>query len=190
MKRTAWLGCLLIIAPLAVAAQAGTQTGARNFGLVQLENPNGQPPAPATASPNLCPAGMQASHLADGSTVRTGGAHPRGIGQRIHLTLTNSGNRTIASATLEIRGWIPEARMQQAATDKHSAQAVRRLVVRFQRESERTVSADLWVPGLSAVTSIQMAAAQFTDGTTWTLPAGKTCAVVPDLVMLITAAPN
>lgn len=183
-NRTAWLGCLLMLAPLAVAAQ----TGAQNLGVVQLESPSGK--SPASASPDLCPAGMQASHLADGSTVRTDVAHPKGIGQRIHLTLTSSGNRTITSATLEIRGWTPTARMQQAATDKDHAQAVRRLVARFQRESERTVSADLWVPGLSAITSIQMAAAQFTDGTTWTLPAGNTCAVVPDPFMLITATPN
>lgn len=59
---------------------------------------------PAPAMSDGCPVSMRAQHLSDGSMVRTGSVHPKGIGQWLHLTFTSPESKQIASARLTVRG--------------------------------------------------------------------------------------
>jgi hypothetical protein len=85
-----------------------------------------------------------------------------------------------------VRGLTPKGRVTQALTDQDEASdAEKSMEIRFSAEPGKGASADVWVPGLSMVKSIDMQSVTFTDGSTWKLPAEKTCRTFPDPVMLI-----
>lgn len=186
MKLAGFLGLLLVTAPLGLAAQSG---GA-GFGVSGMESINGQATIPNTTVPNLCPISMEASHLSDGSMIKTGrvhpnGIHPKGIGQRLHLTLTSPDQRTIASATLKLRGWNATGRMERTALHNED-QTARTVTASFTAGPARTASVDVWASGLTAVTSVELLSVHYSDGTTWMPAQGNTCHVSPDPMMLVT----
>lgn len=137
------------------------------------------PPSP------LCPVGLAARHVADGNMVKTAPGHPHGLGQRLHLTLTSPDARILASATLNVRGWTAVGHLQQAAAKASPVQAVRMVQVLLSAETGRNSSADLWVPGLTSVESVELLAVSYADRSTWAPAAGKSCRVTPDPLMLI-----
>jgi hypothetical protein len=63
---------------------------------------------------------------------------------------------------------------------------VRALAVPFTAGGDRTATADVWAPGLTAVVSIELMSVKYSDGSTWTPAQGKTCRVAPDPLMLVT----
>lgn len=206
MKLARILGCLLAVVPLGVAAQ----NGGANFGVAGMEGmqsgatgtifttgPNGQASSSTFTAPNACPVSMQASHLSDGSMIRTGpaqpqGAHPKDVGQRLHLTLFSPDQRAIASAVVKVRGWTARSRMERASTGPNPSvgpnrgQTMRTLTVRFTAGENRSATADLWAPGLTAVSSIELWSVAFTDGSSWEPANGSACRVSPDPIMPIT----
>ncbi len=145
--------------------------------------------------PNPCPVSIQASHLADGSVVKTGTGLPqvdraKGIGQRLHLKLISPDARTISSATVNVRGWTAKGRTAQVDGSQDAgrdpALRMRTLTVPFTPGADRTATADVWTPGLTAVVSVELFAVEYSDGSSWTPEQGKTCRVVPDPLMLVT----
>ncbi len=183
MKLPTLLECLLVITPLTVGAQTGTH-GYGTAGMEQIV-PNGQTTATAVVQPNSCPVKMQASHLSDGSMIKTDTAHPNGPVQRLRLALTSPDSRSITSATVNVRGWTARSRMQRAAKGKSDVLPVRRLTVPFRAGTERTAAANVWVPGLTAVSSVELASVTYDDGTAWIPAQGRSCQVIPDPLMLI-----
>ncbi len=183
MKQAAFVACVLVIAPLAVAAQTGTQS----YGAAGMEpvGPNAQTILRIEKLPSTCPVGMRASHLSDGSVIKTDAAHPKGLGQRLRLTLTSPDSRSITSATVNVRGWTAKGRMEQADKANDAALQVRTLQVSFTAGTDHTATADAWVPGFTAVSSVELLSVAYGDGTTWTPVQGKTCRVKPDPLMLI-----
>lgn len=178
MKLAHFLGLGLILAPLGALAQdsvSGNQAESDLNGRVNLQT---------VTMPNPCPVALQARHLADGNMVKTNG-HPKGPGQRLHLTLTSPDARTLVSATFNVRGWTAEAHVVQAGAKQGPALAVRTLQAPLTAGTGRGASADLWAPGLTAVESVELVAAAYADGSTWTPAAGESCRITPDPLMLI-----
>ena len=136
---------------------------------------------------NNCPVFMRAQHLSDGSLVKTGKpAHPSGIGQRLHLTFKNPDSKQIASARLTVRGVTPKGRVMQAMPAQGgSSDATQSLSVTFSPGPDQSATADLWVPGMTAVESIALESMMYSDGTTWKAADGMACRVRPDPLMLI-----
>jgi hypothetical protein len=186
VKLAGFLGCLFLVAPLGLAAQNG------GYGVAGIEGittfgPDGQATTTTVTAPNLCPVSIQASHLPDGSMIKTGADHPKGVGQRLHLKLHSPDRRTIASATVSLRGWTAKGRTEQVGSaSEDPALRVQTLTVPFTSGADRTASADVWVPGLTAVVSVELLLVKYSDGSTWTPPQGKTCRVAPDLLMVVT----
>jgi hypothetical protein len=190
VKLAFFLGCLFLVAPLGLAAQNGSYGVAGMEGITTF-GPDGQATTTITtvAPPNLCPVSIEASHLSDGNIVKTGADHPKGVGQRLHLKLNNPDQRMIASATVNLRGWTQKGRTEQlgqVGASDDAALGVRALTVPFTPSTDRTVSADIWVPGLTVVVSVELLSVKYSDGSTWTPPQGKTCRVAPDLLMVVT----
>jgi hypothetical protein len=186
MKLSGFLGCLLAVAPLGLAAQSGSQS----YGAITTIGPNGQVTSQTFTVPNPCPVSMQATHGSDGTMIKTGPTHPKdahstGIGQQLHLTLRSPDQRIIASATVNVRGWTAKGRIAHADTGNDSALAVRTLTAPFAAGPNRSASADLRAPGLTSISSVELVSVTFTNGTTWTPAQGKTCRVSPDPMMLI-----
>ncbi len=184
MKLATFVGSVLVIAPLTVAAQTSAQSNGV-AGMEPIEH-NGQTILRIERLPNACPVGMRASHLSDGSIIKTDEAHPNGLGQRLRLTLISPDNRSITSATVNVRGRAAKGRMEKADKAKDAALQVRTLQVPFKAGADRTATTDVWVPGISAVSSVELISVAYGDGTTWTPAQGKTCQVKPDPLMLIT----
>jgi len=132
-----------------------------------------------------CPAAMNASHLSDGSVLRTsngtGRNHPAGIGQWLHITLHIPRG---AFATLEVHGYSNKARMTQTGWGG-SSDAVRRVTSYMAAGSNGQSTADIWAPELTAVTSIDLVSLSYDDGTSWKAQDGRACSVTPDPLMLI-----
>ncbi len=159
-----------------VAGMEGMQTtGTNAIGTA------GQP-----ASVSSCPVAMRAQHLSDGSLVKTRDSHPSGIGQWLHLSLVSRDSRQIARATLRVRGFSPKARVTQTGPGGDQAfDAVRTLTVAFAARAGRSATADLWVPGMTAVGRIDLESLEYSDGSTWQIDGASICRVAPDPEMLI-----
>jgi hypothetical protein len=198
VKLAGFFGCLFLVAPLGLAAQnasssygvfrvAGSQT-------TTLIGPDGKP-IPATRTfpqPNMCPVSIQASHLSDGNVVNTGAGlprfyspNPKGVGQLLHFNLRSPDQRTIASATVNLRGWTAKGRTAKVDSSGDASLPVRTLTILFAPNADRTVKADVWAPGLTAVVSVELLYVQYADGSAWTPEQGHVCRVVPDHMMLI-----
>lgn len=144
-------------------------------------------PAPVTG-PALCPVGLRAQHLADGNTVKTSAPVSHGIGQRLHLTLTGKPGRRIVSAKILVRGWTPQGRFQQASSIRKqggSDNGIRTLIAQFTAGEKDTATAEIWVPELSAVNSVEVLSISYADGSTWLLGKDQACRVAPDPLMLV-----
>jgi hypothetical protein len=143
---------------------------------------------------------MQARHLADGSLVKTGGAHPKGIGQWLSLSFTGTSGdkKQIVKAKLVVHGVRPNGHVTQALSLANGPDnIVRTLTVPFSTDRNQdgranllvhqNARANLWVPGMSAVDRIDLGSLDYGDGSTWTVADGQSCYVVPDPKMLITS---
>ena len=160
-----------------------------SYGVAGMEGMGGTHIVVTVATPavNSCPVSMRAQHLSDGSMVKAGeAAHPAGIGQRLHLTLRNQGSRQIAGATLTIHGTTPKAHaILLASAQGGPSDTTQNMSVSFSRGPDGSVSADLWIPGMSAVQSIELDSLEYSDGSTWKLADGNACRIAPDPFMLI-----
>jgi hypothetical protein len=207
VRLACFLGCLLVAAPIGLAAQ-NASFGVVGAGSMTNVGPNDQASTATRTFPqlNLCPVSMQASHLADGSVVKTGASftgsglagtdsastdrakagQAKGAGQRLHLKLFSPDERTIASAIVNVRGWTTKGRTAQIGAGDGGGLATQTLTVPFAAGADRTASAEVWAPGLTAVVSVELLTVKYSDGSTWTPPQGKSCRVAPDLLMLVT----
>ncbi len=183
MKLANVLGLAIAVAPIALAAQSSSQ-GTLIAQRTQI-GPSGQTKTFTLTLPNPCPVGVIAQHRADGSMVKTGSAHPQGLGQWLHVTLTSPDTRILAKAAFNVHGWTAQGHMEQANVSRDGSQAVRTVQTPLTAESGGTASADLWAPGLTAVSSIELLSVDFADGSAWTPAPGKTCRVMPDPLMAI-----
>ena len=135
-----------------------------------------------------CPVTMRAQHLPDGNLLKSGSGHPKGMGQWLHLTFTSPETKQIASALLTVRGATPKGRVMKAEQGQGGdANATQSLTVSFSAGPDRTATADLWVPGMTAVETIELRSVEYSDGSNWKLAGSTTCQVKPDPLMLITS---
>jgi hypothetical protein len=177
----------LLLAAVAAAAQTGT-----SYGVAGMEN-LGNPPQSQTLIiqlppiTNACPVSVDARQAASWNRMEVGNDPPKGPAQRLHLTLVNPKSRQITSATVTVHGLHPKTRatLKPAAGESAPSDAARTLDVSFSNPSAKDVSADLWVPGLSAAYSIDLIAVTYADGSTWKLAGGETCRTPIDGFMLV-----
>jgi hypothetical protein len=187
VKLAGFIGCLFLVAPLGLAAQ-NSSFGISGGLVTTLIGPDGKAVPGTQAYPqlNLCPVSIQASHLSDGNVVKTSTNHPKGVGQRLHLKLHSPDGRTITSATVNLRGWTAKGRTAKVGSSDDAFLGARTLTVPFALDADRMSSADIWVPGLTAVVSVELLSVKFSDGSTWIPVQGHACRVAPDHLMLVT----
>jgi len=160
----------------------------------------GQPPSettvfrtqpPATA----CPVSLHAQHGATGGMFQADKGRPKGLAQLLHLTLTSPDSTQIVLARVRVRGLSGKAHSAQALSGlgnsgpgnsiHDDADVVRTLAVQFSQASGNTATGDLWVPGVTAVLTIDLNSATFGDGTTRTFSSQDACRIAPDHLMLV-----
>ncbi len=172
---------------LGCAAVAAQSVGGSSFGVAGMEGMGGKTQVAAPSlSQGSCPVTMQASHLADGSMMKTGGIHPAGIGQWLSLTLTGSRDKKqIVTGTLLVHGVKPVRHVAQAISSTNGPEDIAKtLTIPFRTDAKQNAQARLWVPGMSAVDRIDLLSLDYNDGSTWTA-VGSGCHVIPDPKMLL-----
>jgi len=163
-----------------------------------------QPPAQATqpvagakqyiilrAQP--CSVAMHATQGSSSQLVRTqnGSSTPM---MRPSLTLTPRAGRKIVAATVTAHGYSPSpgsmdlvAQFLSQPPKSHSRQIAKTLAIKFHAAEDGAFTAEIPLPGFSAVTMIDLNSVTYGDGTTWNAPARNECHVAPDPLLLIAA---
>ena len=169
----------LVLAPLLLTPLLGSAQNAP-------QNPTSIWVLPLNPVTNACPVDMHARQgVWDHSLRLRQGEKSRGFGQRIFLTLGGSHPVQIIAATVVVTGFDGRNRMLQTGND--SGTAIRTLHVTFTREDANSVTADIFVPGFTAVGSLRLQDMTFANGSTWNASGLSLCRVIPDPVLLIDA---
>lgn len=136
---------------------------------------------------SLCPVSVHAQQSSTATAMEVDTIRPKGLAQLLHLTLAKPDSSRITKATVRVRGLLPKTRatLTPMTLGADPSDAVRTLDVVFPAGSDKNAAADLWVPGLSAVYSIDLVSVTYADGSTWKLAEGKTCRTPIDGVMLV-----
>jgi hypothetical protein len=156
------------------------------------------PPQPA------CPVSMNAKQrgMTDMVRVRDGqqSQPPSGPTQRLRLTLTNTQSGDIVSAKVTVHGFKPSARVNYAdlngagsnGSGSNSSGSVyganqvwRQVTVDFAGAGGKAVTGELIVPGMTAVTRIDLDSVTYLDGATQEYGAERGCRVQPDPLVLV-----
>lgn len=137
-----------------------------------------------------CPIGMHARQGIWDHTLKVNQGEQRKsktpFGQRIVLTLLDTHPASVVAATLMVRGFDGKDHMMQAAADS-PGDAARTLHAVFAKQADGNVSADIYVPGFTSVTSLQLQEVSYADGSVWSVTGSNVCRVAPDPLMLIAA---
>lgn len=189
MNVACFVSAALIVSAGMLAAQSANRVGSA---VIPPHDTAAQHPAAQVNALNQspvhanCPIAMRAEHVADGEMVETGNAHPRGIGQWLRLTLTGPDSRRISTATLTIRGLSPKGRaMDTLKSEDDSFAVVTRQIAQLTAGPDGHDLANLWLPGMTAVQTIEISAVNYADGSTWKHYGDMTCRVTPDGFMRV-----
>jgi len=187
MKPAAVLLPALLVGAIAASAQTSASYGVA--GMEQIGNAPQYQTFSVQLPPisNACPVSVEARQAASWNRMEVGSEHPKGPSQRLHLTLVNPKARQITSATVTVHGLDPRTRatLTPMAAESIPSDAARTLDVSFSNTSAKEVSADFWVPGLSAANSIDLIAVTYSDGSAWKLKYRQTCRTPIDGYMLV-----
>jgi hypothetical protein len=110
---------------------------------------------------------------------------PKGVAQLLHLTLINPDSRQIAAAKVRAHGLSGKVQVTQTQPDQVAPDVTRAFHLKFSSAEGNQVSSDLWVPGMTAVLSIDLDSVTFTDGSTRIFSPRDNCHIAPDPLMLI-----
>jgi hypothetical protein len=192
MKSSILLSFALLLGPIALAAQT------TNYGEAGME---GLTPSQASAPTNAaqvtvfqippanlgCPVSLRAQHGSDGTMVQTDKSRPKGTAQLLHLTLIDPhpDSARMVSARMSVHGLSGVVRATPALSGSGVADATQTLEVRFSSGSEKAAFGNLWVPGMTAVLSIDLKSVTYADGSTRSFSGREACHVAPDLMMLV-----
>jgi hypothetical protein len=193
MYRSTLLVFAFLLPAATLAAQSVTypMTQGRNFARLETVQPNGNQtqtvviPSPPQAI--LCPVSFRAQQSGVGNMMEVDHSRPKGIAQRLHLTLTNQKSIRVASATVIARGLTPQTRATLAplTVGGDPSNAAKTLDIAFPGGLDKAGSMDLWVPGFSAVYSVDLISLNYADGSTWKVDAGLTCRAQIDPILFI-----
>jgi hypothetical protein len=136
-----------------------------------------------------CPVSVRAQQSSAANPMEVDRSRPKGLAQLLHLTLADPSGGRVVKATVTVRGLLPKTRAtltpMTLGTDPSSASKT--LEVAFPAGTERDTPADVWVPGLSAVYSIDLVSVTYADGSSWTANTSKACRTPIDGFMLVGA---
>ena len=134
-----------------------------------------------------CPVQMNARHeWGLTAKVATDKAPPKGIGQQLHIALTNAKSEEITGIKITVYGSSGKGSLLSArVADANSPEATKTFDLKLTVGAKEDASTDLWVSGLTAVTHIDLDTVTYVDGSKWSSSALETCHFKPDAMMLI-----
>jgi hypothetical protein len=182
MIRISILPLVVLVAATAVLAQQ-TVTADRTNGIVLSRH---HPLAPD------CPLGMHASHgtglpvaMSAGPARNNPMAGAPALVQEIHLTMTNPLSHEIVGAQFVVHGFSAKWRAMNLADSSQAPDLTKTMDMVVSVKGKGQASRDLSLRRFAAVTSIDLTAITYADGSTWQTPSAAACSVTPDMVMLV-----
>ena len=195
MHRAPIVFALLLSGSLALSAQ-NRSFGTSGAAALSAQDPSPTSPTVLILPPNFtadgCPISMDARQGIWDHTIRVhNGQNEKtynGIGQRISLTLVDTHSARIVAATVKVLGLSGQNRMlNTSAISSAKPDASRIIRLTSFSEAKTGVTAELYAPGFTSVTSIQLLEVTYAGGATWSNPHLKMCQVAPDPLMLVDA---
>jgi hypothetical protein len=167
----------LLLTSLALVAQDAAKT--QTWTVIDL----------GTLVNNSCPISMDAHQGLWDHAIRVENGRPHdGFGQRISLTLVDNHSAKIVNATVKVLGLSGKNRMLSTDLSSIASPDASRVIhLTSFSEAKNGVTTQLDAPGFTSVTSIQLLAVTYADGSKWTTPQSKACHVTPDPLMLVAA---
>lgn len=187
MKRVPIAVAVLLLGSSTFFAQDRSFAGSAN---TSIQN---QPSTTFIVLPSIfadsCPVAIEARHgVWDHTiTVRQGAeSHQGPFGQRIILTLRNSHSaKMIVAATVLVRGFNGKSQVIETGSNPEG-NATKTVRTGFTELADNTVSADLYLTGFTAVSSVKLVDVTYSDGSTWRSDRSNPCRVTADPLMLVT----
>ena len=134
---------------------------------------------------DTCPISLHARQAPGGDMMEVNGVRLKGIAQFLHLTVAAPNSKHIVEANVTVRGFANKGRLVQTMSNQDSSDAAKTFDVRFLVGPGKEISADLRVPGLTAVSVIDLNSVTYADGSIWKLAAGSSCRSWIDGFMLV-----
>jgi hypothetical protein len=182
MKRIAALPLVLLFGLIALAFGSialAAQTSSQN-----------QPQKTVTEvapPPGTCPVSLHARHAGGGEMWKVDGVPINGISQMLHLIVTNPDSRRVVAANVTVRGFADKGRLLPAMSTQDGSDAAKTLDVKFPSGPGKETTTELRVPGLTAVTVIDLNSVTYSDGSSWKLAPGNSCRSWVDGLMLVSS---
>jgi hypothetical protein len=200
MKAVYPLLFVLVCGCAVAAAQQAPPASQGGYGVAGMEGLSaaaGQPSSVFIIPPvQGCPVSMQARQSGMTDMVKVNrGAHSQQEpnaetltrpGQRIELIVprADSGNKIIG-AVVTVRGLSARGRIDRTADGNGATDLRRTLEISFAPKDDKAISAELVLPGFTAVKSIKLESLRYADGSSRDFSGQKLCSVVPDPMMLV-----
>jgi hypothetical protein len=184
---------ILLSSPMALAAQNAVPRP-QGLGVAGTAGQPNQLTALRLAPPAMgCPVSLRAQHLADFGMVRTGNTHREGVGQRLHMALTDNRASKIVRATVTVHGYSNKARLTESAMGSGGSDAALTVTVPFYSappgapsgSPSELAAGDVWVAGMTAVATVDLDSVTYADGSVWKFAGQAACRFTPDPLMLV-----
>jgi hypothetical protein len=135
-----------------------------------------------------CPVGVRAEHGTGGGMLWVRDGRSVGIGQQIQLTLSNPKSVGIVGADIVVHGNTAKGRVLPAHSGQAgSSEIAKTLELKLPVGAKEDASTDLFLRAFTSVTSIDLNAVQYADGSIWRASTLQSCHIAPDGVMLISS---
>jgi hypothetical protein len=203
MRRLSILSLAILIAPALTAQTATNQvaplhvaplSGPQTFTIYNSATHKTTTLVVNVPQLSSCPVSVRAQQFSAANEMKVDQNRPKGLAQLLHLTLANPPDSRVARATVTVRGLLPKTRatLTPLTLGADASDAAKTLEVAFPAGTDpagtdKAASAELWVPGLSAVYSIDLVSVTYADGSTWTANTARTCRTPIDGIMLVGA---
>ena len=132
-----------------------------------------------------CPVGLQVDHGPSTQMREVAGGRQTVLEQRIHLTMTNLHLQKIVSAQLTAHGFSQKPRVMEVSNPVADMAKQIQLALEIRGKSE--ASSDLTLSQFAAVTSVEVNAVTYADGSSWQEPSPGACSVAPSGLMRVSA---
>jgi hypothetical protein len=137
-----------------------------------------------------CPVALQADHagLFVKRDVDDRDSQPTVLNQRIHLTITNLSSHKIVSAEVTVHGLSEKWRFTPLMARQAVPDLAKQTKVVLEVKGNDQASHDLAFDHFAAVTSLDVNAVNYADGSSWHATAPGACSVAPSPRMLVSSA--
>lgn len=133
-----------------------------------------------------CPVGLRAQRQGQSNMVIVDGTQRYVYSPRVHLMFDNWQSNAIVAMTVTVRGYDAKARISPVdRVSEGSSELTKAVNLNLSLAGGKRASADVSLQPLATVSRVDLESVEYADGSRWTASAGKSCRVVPDLLMLV-----